>query len=64
MVIPQYAGNLVRSFPFGAELEDTLDDALCLLVENPVFMADDGYSGTNFDRPAWQDIVTLMSKVY
>ena len=27
---------------------------------NPVFMADDGYSGTNFDRPAWQDIVTLI----
>ena len=23
-------------------------------------MADDGYSGTNFDRPAWQDIVTLI----
>ena len=28
--------------------------------QNPVFMADDGYSGTNFDRPAWQDIVTLI----
>ena len=23
---------LARSFPFGAELEDTLDDTLCLLV--------------------------------
>ena len=28
--------------------------------QNPVFMADVGYSGTNFDRPAWQDIVTLI----
>ena len=28
--------------------------------QNPVFMADDGYSGTNFDRPGWQDIVTLI----
>lgn len=32
MVIPQYAGDLIRPLPFGAELEDTQDDALCLLV--------------------------------
>ena len=36
MVIPQYAGDLVRPFPLGAELEDTLDDTLCLLVGNKV----------------------------
>ena len=25
--------------------------------ENTLFLSDDGYSGTNFDRPAWKKIV-------
>ena len=32
MVVPQYAGDLIRPFPLSTELEDTLDNALCLLV--------------------------------
>ena len=32
MVIPQYTGDLIRPFPLGAELEDALNDALCLLI--------------------------------
>ena len=26
--------------------------------ENTLFLADDGYSGTNFDRPSWKKIIT------
>ena len=36
MVIPQYAGDLIRPFPLSTELEDALDDTLCLLVGNKV----------------------------
>lgn len=36
MVIPQYAGDLVRPFSLGAELKDTLDDTLCLPIGNKV----------------------------
>ena len=25
--------------------------------ENTIFLADDGYSGTNFERPSWKKIV-------
>ena len=32
MVIPQYAGDLIWPFSLSAELEDALDDTLCLLV--------------------------------
>ena len=32
MVVPQYAGDLIRPFPLSTELEDALDDTLCLLV--------------------------------
>lgn len=28
--------------------------------ENTMFLADDGYSGTNFDRPAWKKIVGMI----
>ena len=28
--------------------------------ENPLFLADDGYSGTNFERPSWKKIVELI----
>ena len=28
--------------------------------ENTLFLADDGYSGTNFDRPAWKKIVEMI----
>ena len=29
---------------------------------NPKFLYDDGYSGTSFDRPSWNEIVRLMEK--
>ena len=28
--------------------------------ENTLFLADDGYSGTNFERPAWKKIVEMI----
>ena len=28
--------------------------------ENTIFLADDGYSGTNFERPAWKKIVEMI----
>ena len=28
--------------------------------ENAIFLADDGYSGTNFERPAWKKIVEMI----
>lgn len=28
--------------------------------ENTLFLSDDGYSGTNFDRPAWKKIVEMI----
>lgn len=28
--------------------------------ENTLFLADDGYSGTNFDRPSWKKIVEMI----
>lgn len=30
--------------------------------ENTLFLADDGYSGTNFDRPAWKKIVEMVER--
>ena len=30
--------------------------------ENIKFLFDDGYSGTNFNRPAWNDIMALIEK--
>ena len=30
--------------------------------ENTLFLADDGYSGTNFDRPAWKKIVGMIER--
>ena len=27
---------------------------------NPQFFVDDGYSGANFDRPSWSELVTLI----
>ena len=28
--------------------------------ENTLFLADDGYSGTNFDRPSWKKIIEMI----
>ena len=28
--------------------------------ENAIFLADDGYSGTNFDRPSWKKVVEMI----
>ena len=28
--------------------------------ENTIFLADDGYSGTNFDQPSWNQIVGMI----
>ena len=30
--------------------------------ENTLFLADDGYSGTSFDRPAWKKIVEMIER--
>ena len=30
--------------------------------ENTLFLADDGYSGTNFDRPAWKKIIEMVER--
>ena len=29
---------------------------------NTLFLADDGYSGTNFDRPAWKKIIEMVER--
>ena len=29
--------------------------------ENTLFLADDGYSGTNFDRPSWKKIIEIQN---
>lgn len=28
--------------------------------ENTLFLADDGYSGTNFERPSWKKIIEMI----
>ena len=28
--------------------------------QNTLFLADDGYSGTNFERPSWKNIVEMI----
>ena len=28
--------------------------------ENTLFLADDGYSGTNFERPSWKKVIELI----
>lgn len=28
--------------------------------ENTIFLADDGYSGTNFDRPSWKKVIDMI----
>ena len=30
--------------------------------ENTVFLADDGYSGTNFERPSWKKVVEMIDR--
>jgi DNA invertase Pin-like site-specific DNA recombinase len=30
--------------------------------ENTLFLADDGYSGTNFERPSWKKIVEMIER--
>ncbi len=30
--------------------------------ENTLFLADDGYSGTNFERPAWKKVVEMIER--
>lgn len=30
--------------------------------ENTLFLADDGYSGTNFERPSWKKIIEMIEK--
>ena len=30
--------------------------------ENTLFLADDGYSGTHFDRPAWKKIMEMVER--
>lgn len=30
--------------------------------ENTMFLADDGYSGTNFDRPAWKKVIEMVER--
>ena len=31
-------------------------------LKNTLFLADDGYSGTNFDRPAWKKIIEMVER--
>lgn len=28
--------------------------------ENAIFLADDGYSGTNFERPSWKKVIEMI----
>ncbi|HQE66114.1 MAG TPA: recombinase family protein, partial [Bacillota bacterium] len=28
--------------------------------ESTIFLSDDGYSGTNFDRPGWNEVMRLV----
>ena len=28
--------------------------------KNTIFLADDGYSGTNFDRPSWKKVIDMI----
>ena len=30
--------------------------------ENTIFLADDGYSGTNFDRPSWKKVIEMIEQ--
>ena len=30
--------------------------------ENTIFLADDGYSGTNFERPSWKKIIEMIER--
>ena len=30
--------------------------------ENTLFLSDDGYSGTNFDRPAWKKVIEMVER--
>ena len=30
--------------------------------ENTLFLADDGYSGTNFERPSWKQVIDMIEK--
>ena len=30
--------------------------------KNPLFFVDDGYSGANFDRPSWGELVALIEE--
>ena len=30
--------------------------------ENTIFLADDGYSGTNFDRPSWKKVIEMIER--
>ena len=30
--------------------------------ENTLFLADDGYSGTNFERPSWKHVIDMIEK--
>ena len=30
--------------------------------ENVIFLADDGYSGTNFERPSWKQVIDMIER--
>ncbi len=30
--------------------------------ENTIFLADDGYSGTNFERPSWKKVIEMIER--
>ena len=30
--------------------------------EKTIFLADDGYSGTNFDRPSWKKVIEMIER--